>query len=65
MPFPMTYYLAIEGKSPWKDLEAAVFLGHEKIKTFGLQNNIPLQEKASLFTLLWARKLCNGEQLLQ
>ena len=46
MPLPMTYYLAIEGKSPWKDLEAAVFLGHEKIKTFGTQNNIPLQEKS-------------------
>ena len=46
MQLPMTYYLAIEGKSAWKDLETAIFLGHEKIKTFGIQNNIPLQEKS-------------------
>ena len=40
--FPVTYYLAIEGESPWEELNSSVKKGKEAIKSFAKKNSIEL-----------------------
>ena len=42
--FPLTYYLAIEGESSWKELNSAIKNGQEDLKAFAHNNEIPVLE---------------------